>query len=141
MMDTYDKMHWVVIRVIKNHDIIEFHRWTNLRFEIRNKWDWYFKYRAALCQVKHPRAKVEFAWGSEDAVGKTKLQLMESRIVNKTRLLTRHKNLLQKAILEWDQIFPIEDDLMYKRVVSKIKNTEFELQQLIEEKAEYEKQM
>ena len=53
-------VHWVLIEVCKKYgDKVEFIKWSDLPFSVRNKWDWYFKYRAALLQVKYPKYYVQ----------------------------------------------------------------------------------
>lgn len=108
-------------------ELIEFLKWSNLRFELRNKYDWYFKYRAALLQVKYPCYVVECYWGNEPATGKTLDQIRKDRIRSKKAKITEFKNKLEKARKEWSSMFPIEDDEFYQKAVSKIKKLEYEL--------------
>ena len=122
-------VHFFNIKVYnsKPGDVIEFLSWSGLRFDLRMKHDWYFKYRAALLQVKHPRAIVECTWGSEPATGKTLEQILEQKRRAKRAKVTKYINLLQKARLNWSSLFPIEEDAQYQRAVAKIERIKAEL--------------
>ena len=124
----YDVVHWFTIKVL-NHkrEVIEFYLWDNLRFKLRIKYDWYFKYRAALLQVKHPRFKVETYWGNEPAIGKTLLQFKKDKIKSKKSKITEYKNKLNLAKQNWISLFPIEDDPFYQKAEMKINRLENEL--------------
>ncbi len=114
--------HWVVIEVRDRHggDTLEFYKWDNLRFDLRLKYDWYFKYRAALAQVKNPKLYVEFRWGSEPAQGKTLEQLLQNKLRAKKGQVTKFQNILSKAVKEWNSLFPIEDDPIYQKCLQKL---------------------
>lgn len=123
-----DVVHWYNIKVINNkRDIVEFYSWSGLRWELRIKYNWYFRYRAALLQVKYPKFEVQTFWGNELATGKTLEEIRQSKIRSKKSKITEYKNKLKKAELSWSSLFPIEDDIDYQRAVEKIKQLEFEL--------------
>lgn len=126
-----DVVHWYNIKVI-NHsrEIVEILSWSGLKWELRLKYDWYFKYRAALLQVKYPRYEVQSYWGNEPATGKTLEEIRQSKIRAKKAKITEYKNKLKKAKLNWSSLFPIEDDIYYQKAVEKINRLEFELRSL-----------
>lgn len=126
--------HWVIIKVHTKQggNLLQLHRWEDLRFELRTKYDWYFRYRAALAQVQHPRAYVDFRWGLSPASPKTEVQILKNRIRAKRAKITGYKNKLQRIAAEWDSIFPIEEDMPYQRTVCKINELERELQKMEE---------
>jgi len=126
-----DVVHWFNIKVI-NHkrEIIEFLSWSGLKWELRLKYDWYFKYRAALLQVKYPKFEVQTYWGNEPATGKTLEAILQDKIRAKKSKITQFKNKLELAKATWSSLFPIEDDIDYQRAVEKIKRLEFELRSL-----------
>ena len=126
-----DVVHWFNIKVINhNREIVEFLSWSNLKWELRLKYDWYFKYRAALLQVKYPKFEVQTYWGNEPATGKTLESIRQDKIRAKKSKITQYKNKLKKAELNWSSLFPIEDDIDYKKAVEKINRLEFELRSL-----------
>lgn len=126
-----DVVHWFTIKVINHRrEIVEFLSWSGLKWELRLKYDWYFKYRAALLQVKYPRLEVQTFWGSEPATGKTLEEIRQAKIRAKKSKITEYKNKLKKAELNWSSLFPIEDDIDYKKAVEKINRLEFELRSL-----------
>lgn len=123
-----DVVHWFNIKVINNkREIVEFVSWSGLKWELRLKYDWYFKYRSALLQVKYPKFQVYTYWGNEPATGKTLEEIRQGKIRAKRSKITEYKNKLKKAELSWSSLFPIEDDIDYQRAVQKIKQLEFEL--------------
>src|SRR5690606_1187671 len=102
-----DRVHYFNIKAINgNREIVEFLSWSGLRFDLRMKYDWYFKYRAALLQVKYPKFQIDVFWGNEPAQGKTLEQIRESKIRAKKAKITEIKNKLQKAKDNWSSLFP-----------------------------------
>lgn len=130
------KSFWFIIRVRnpKNLDQVEFVKWSNMTMEIRMKYDWYFKYRAALLQVKYPKHNVITNWGSEPASGKAKEHILNDRIKGKKATLTKYKNILQNAEKNWNSLWPIADDLYYQKALAKILRLESELDELLTNK-------
>lgn len=126
-----DVVHYFNIKVLnEKRDIIEFISWSGLKWNLRLKYDWYFKYRAALFQVKYPKFEIQTFWGNEPATGKTLEEIAQSKIRGRKAVLTKNKNLLIKAKKNWNSLFPIEDDPDFKRAVNKIKKLELELESL-----------
>jgi len=129
-----DVVHFFVIKVYDKRgglgSLIEFLKWENLTFDLRQKYDWYFRYRAALLQVKYPKYIVDVAWGNEPATGKTLEEIRQDKIRAKKSKITQYKNKLKKAELSWSSLFPIEDDFDYIKAVEKINRLEFELHSL-----------
>lgn len=123
-----DVVHWFNIKVINNkREIVEFLSWSGLKWDLRLKYDWYFKYRSALLQVKYPKFEVQTFWGNEPATGKTLEEIRTAKIRAKKSKITGYKNKLEKAKQNWSSLFPIEDDINYQRAIEKIKRLEFEL--------------
>jgi hypothetical protein len=123
-----DVVHWYNIKVMNNkREVVEFLFWSGLRWELRIKYNWYFQYRAALLQVKYPKFEINSYWGNEPAKGKTLEEIRENKIRAKKSKITEYKNKLKKAELNWSSLFPIEEDIDYKKAVEKIKRMEFEL--------------
>jgi hypothetical protein len=135
MITVYDTAHWVLIKVYDKQggNLLQIIRWDDLRFETRNKWDWYFKYRAALAQVQHPKAHVKFEWGHAPFKKKTLQQQKINRLRAKKAKITEYKNKLAKAVQKWDSLFPIEEDQRYINTVNKITSLECELETMEKE--------
>lgn len=131
MKNAFDVVHYFIIKVKNDkRETIQFLSWSGLRFDLRMKYDWYFKYRAALLQVKYPKFQIDVFWGNEPAHGKTLEQIRTSKIRAKKAKITEIKNKLQKAKDSWSSLFPIEDDYHYQKAVSKLKRVEFEYKQI-----------
>lgn len=129
---TFDRVHFFNIRLLdpKSRKTIQFLSWSNLRWEIRLKYDWYFKYRAALLQVEHPKHIIETFWGNEPAVGKSLEQITALKIRSKKAKITEYKNKIARYTLEWNELFSYEDDIKYIRAIEKIEKLELELKEL-----------
>lgn len=131
MHNVNDVVHFYIINVLTkygNGTLVEKYKWQGLRWELRNKYDWYFKYRAALLQVKYPKYYIETRWGHEPAVGKTKLQLLAQKLITAKSKHTKASNLLKTAEEKWNYLFPIQDDKDYIRATEKVNRLKFELQ-------------
>jgi hypothetical protein len=125
MKDTASVVFWVVIKVWDRGmrtgvDKPRVLRWDNLPWAVRTKWDWYFKYRAALEQVCTPRAHIDFTWGHSEPDQRTADRILADRISRQQAKVTKIKNLLFKARAEWNDLMPIEDHPTYKRAMEKL---------------------
>ncbi|HLW38896.1 MAG TPA: hypothetical protein VKX31_00800 [Brumimicrobium sp.] len=126
-----DRVHYFNIKAIANNrETVEFLSWSNLRWELRLKYDWYFKYRAALLQVKYPKFDIQIFWGNEPAQGKMLAMIQQGKIKAKRAKITEIKNKLEKAKKNWCSLFPIEDDPTYQRAIEKLQGVETELNEL-----------
>ena len=125
-------VHYYTIKVTDKlgGNLVEFLIWSGLKWELRLKYDWYFKYRSALLQVKFPKYIVVSHWGNEPATGKTLDQIKEQKRRSKKSQITKFKNQLLKAKENWTSLFPIEDDQFYKKALHKISQLEYKLQSL-----------
>lgn len=131
-----DRLHWVVIKVktkFGSGELFEFLKWDGLRFELRMKYDWYFKYRAALCQVKYPKYDVELRWGNEPATPKRMNYVIKNKITAKKRVITEIENKLRKAESSWVEIFPIDEHPHYIKAKGKLARLKMELKAMEEE--------
>ena len=55
-MNVNEVVHWYIVKVLNDkREVVECLKWSGLKWELRIKYDWYFKYRAALLQIKYPR--------------------------------------------------------------------------------------
>jgi len=135
-----DRVFWVMVQVIdeENRLIKDGMSWKDLSWDIRRKWDWYFKYRAALLQVKYPRMRVEMTWGSglptrmDQAIRihKNKLAGKKASITKTENLLRENREYMQKCKKEHSGIFPIEEDPQWKEALCVLDNLEIKLDRL-----------
>lgn len=132
-MSATSVVHFVHVQVFTSsncRELVEHLSWVDLPWHTRMRFDWYFKYRRALLQVKYPKHHTVMKWGHYEPEGDQGLRILRNRIIAKKGKLTEVRNKLQKAIDHWDQLFPIEDDLLYKNAVAKIERIENELKEL-----------
>lgn len=101
------------------------------------RWEWFFKYRAALLQVEYPKAFVEIQSGSYKYVLPSEEQrsLLENRIRSAKGKVTELERKMHNAASHWNEIFPIEQHPLWVNLVEKKKRYEA---QLIELENEYE---
>lgn len=95
---------------------------NGLKFEIFNKYKWYFRYLTALHQIRHPKRLVELREFSYQFVP-TKDQetkRLKDLISGNKRILTLQLEKLEKLKSTWTQIFPIEDDERWKVAIDKV---------------------
>ena len=131
--------HWVSIRVFTrfgNGELLEELYWGNLRFEIRTKYDWYFKYRAALMQVKYPKRYVEFLWGNQKPTGKTLVQILRNKLIRKKGKITEFTNKKNRAEAKYDELFPIEQHPVYVKFLEKLNRLKVE-KDILEKELDY----
>lgn len=126
--NAFDVVHWVNIKVFNDkRELVEFISWCGLRWELRLKYNWYFTYRSALLQVKYPRYTVNLIWGKEPAIGKSLDDITKNKIKSRRSNITIIKSKLNLAKLHWSSLFPIEDDISYKKALVKLHNLETDL--------------
>lgn len=101
-MNVGEVVHWVCIKAYTKQGAsgveIDHLHWYAMSFEVRTKWNWYFNYRAALMQVHHPKAYIDYRWGHEEP--KTEhdtVLLLKRQITSKKRKITEIKNKLEYA--------------------------------------------
>lgn len=123
--------NWVVIKVYDfDRKLVEFIKWENLPWHTRNNFDWFFKYKAALCQIKYPKYRVELNWGRQEPVGALKDIMLRNKIIAKKRKITEVKNKIKLAEDTWCKLFPIHEDIMYKKAMKKLEQLKIELTEL-----------
>lgn len=124
-----ERVHFYIIKVMRSdpREIIEVLRWDRLPVRLRIKYDWYFRYRAALLQVKYPRHEVITNWGSEPAKGPDRAKIRKNKIASKKRQITKIRNQMDAAKHNWNRIFPIEEEPDWKKARSKLLRLESEL--------------
>ena len=131
ILNTFDVLHYYsIVALDSNRNIIEKLYWSDLKWELRLKYNWYFIYRAALLQVKFPKHTIQSVWGHYPATGKSLEELRKIQITNKKRQITKYKNLIELAKINWQSIFPIEDDIYYQKSIAKIEALEIQLKDI-----------
>lgn len=116
------KVYWCGIRVLEKHGgkRLEVLKWDNLRFELQVKYQWYFRYRAALLQVKYPRAIVELTTGDKKPDAHRAVHLAHNRLRARKAKVTEFNNKLDKLKESWNSLFPLEEDPKFNLVQQKI---------------------
>lgn len=92
-----------------------------------SRWRWYFRYRAALFQIKYPKYFVEYASFKYDITPEKEIEDLKNRLISRKRKLTNLKNKFKIIVDNWSEIFPIEDDIRYKNTVKKLDEIEAEI--------------
>lgn len=110
-----NRLFWVRITIREGKyptdKVLTSFKWL-LPWHVRKKWNWYFKYRAALAQVQHPKYLIEFTWGSIEPDTRTRIDFIKKDITTKKRMITKLSNELEKHknhLIE-NSIFGLADD-------------------------------
>ncbi|MDV3880743.1 hypothetical protein BAS06_09350 [Elizabethkingia miricola] len=136
MVTTANYIYWVKIKIhsgsYPTDPVIELFYWE-FPWHVRTKWNWYFKYRAALAQVKYPKSLVVFKWGNKEPDTRTKLDFLKSQVTAKKRMITKLSNEISKHE-EWlhlNNIFGISgDDGRLEKAEIKLDKYQCELKEL-----------
>lgn len=129
---TYSKLYWYKISVKPKQslDPIKVLIWKDMRFDIRTKYDWYFKYRASLLQVQHPKMFIQVDFGSDEASTKTRTYTLKNLIINRKAQVTKWQNNIEQFKRNWNSLFPLNEDQSYKAALAKLEQKQFELKEL-----------
>lgn len=134
MTSVHQKLHGFIIKVYDSPypsgKIVQVLRWSGFKFDCFRRWQWYFRYRTALCQVQHPKSYVDARRFEEDADAATLEKLQNKKLSALRAKVTKWRNVLKKAEREWSELFPIGEDKDYQRAVAKLKAAECELENL-----------
>ncbi|ARK13024.1 hypothetical protein A6C57_23295 [Fibrella sp. ES10-3-2-2] len=116
------------------------HYWKDFNFHQFNKWKWFFRYRAALAQVKHPTRFVEIATFSYTYVPSAEelRKRLKDRLTAKKAKLTTYLNKLAAYEKAWTSMFPITDDIPYQLALAKIEKVRRELDEMQREYDNYQ---
>ncbi|KKP51035.1 MAG: hypothetical protein UR43_C0028G0006 [candidate division TM6 bacterium GW2011_GWF2_33_332] len=127
---TGQRVHWVRILVSDTLGSAEITRlYWEVPWTLRLKYNWYFKYRAALLQVQNPKKYVEMTWGNFSKLSpkEKKLHDLKNKIIAKKRKITEFTNKFNYVKQQWNELFPIEDDPQYNNVIAKLERLKCEL--------------
>ena len=130
-----EKLFGFIIKVYNGEyqtsGIKEVYRWDSFKFSQFVKWKWYFEYRVALLRVKYPRNHIDARQFDEPLTQKTKMEILKAKISSQKAQVTKIKNAIKKYEQHWDELFPIEDDIMYNKALNKLEIAKKELDELI----------
>lgn len=109
--------------------------WKGMPFKMVQKWDWYFRYRAALMQVKYPRFRVDFVMTSRKAEGRSlkriDIETREKRKIVVKRVVTKCRNAINKYLEEQHKtLIPNMENPKYLKTIDKLAKYTSELDQL-----------
>ena len=133
--NAYVRVHWVKIicRTKMAGEVIEILKWSQLPWHTRLRFDWYFKYRAALLQVKYPHYHIEHHWGNEEPTAVQIAQAKKYALSNARAQVTKIQNAIDKYVANWNSMFPYHDEPDYKKALGKLTEALLKLKSLEEE--------
>lgn len=85
--------------------------WTELRFELMMKYQWYFRYIAAQMQMQHPKRLFGFEvyrMKSNQEAKVIEKKSLQNKIISAKAKITQFENELVKLRNNWTEIFPLE---------------------------------
>lgn len=114
---------------------IEYYYWENYSMDLFKRWKWFFRYRAALLQVKYPKYIISENWGGKSATGLTKLQLEEklkkNELTTAKRMVTKITNAIEKfEIEESKKLIPNWENPKYLNTKEKLAEYKLQLKNL-----------
>lgn len=94
----------------------------DLQFELFMRWKWFFRYRAALIQVQHPKQFVELEFIKVKFTPDLQVLLKRAKdkFIGAKATLTKYQNKKQEMEDSWNELFPIEQHPKYMFVMDKI---------------------
>lgn len=112
--------------------------WKGMLFDHFIRWEWFFRYRAALLQVEHGKRCVELRTGNYEAkdhdLDYYNFNKKRNRITTCKRMINKIQNALDKhAETEKEKLVPyIDEDPRRQRTLIKLQEYQDELKQLLE---------
>ena len=89
-------------------------QWFFFTDKLCKRWKWFFKYRAALLQIKYPKYEVEIKYSTSDVKSqKQEINLIERRISAKKRKVTEFFNKAEKLKQNHNELFSLEENPNY----------------------------
>lgn len=126
MKSTYNQLHGVWIKKhraeYRGGDAELLYHNKGIAFHNFIRREWYFRYIAAKFQVENPRNFIElhfYNYECQEPKGFA-IKRLKDKIKGKRRALTIDENNLQKAIDNWESLFPIQENDLYLKAVDKI---------------------
>jgi hypothetical protein len=104
--------------------------WSELHFFQIHKWDWYFRYRMSLLQVRHPRLFFSMRVHERLASPTDLIANIKKSIITRKRQISKWTNKTQQALEAWDQLFPLEETEQWKKAIAKINREKRQLEML-----------
>ena len=94
----------------------------DLTFELFNRWKWFFRYRAALIQVQHPKQFVELEFIKVKFTPDLQVLLKRAKdkFIGAKATLTKYQNKKKEMEDNWNELFPIEQPPKFMFVMDKI---------------------
>ena len=102
-------------------------------FDLFMKYQWLFRYKAALYQVQNPKHHVHLSTGSYDYVPPTEMLIksLNNKIISRKSIITQWQNKVKAWEAEWNQLFPITEQEFYIKAKLKIEKAILEYHQMI----------
>lgn len=118
-------------------DFIEKKYWYGYNIEWFQKWKWFFKYNAALLQIKYPKYDVDVKWGVKKPDLIEDIYILKQRKAKKDittcrRMITKYENAISQYIeLEHAKLIPDWDNPKYIKALSNLDNYKNRLIELL----------
>ncbi|PXW06484.1 hypothetical protein C8D70_12516 [Chryseobacterium sp. CBTAP 102] len=116
---------------------IEKKYWYGYNIDWFQKWNWYFKYCAALLQIKYPRYDVDIKWGAKKPELVEDFNILKQRkakqdITTCKRMITKYENaILQYKEIEQLKLIPDWENPKYLKALTTLDKYKDRLSELI----------
>lgn len=96
---------------------------NDMKMEFFNRWNWFFRYRAAKYQVQNPKKRIIYENGSYDyTLPEVELyEKVKNHYIGAKRMLTQMNNQLNKIKKNYNEMFPIEELPVWEKNMKKMK--------------------
>ena len=103
----------------------------DLPFELFMRWKWFFRYRAALIQVQHPKQFVELEFIKVKFTPDLQVLLKRAKdkFIGAKATLTKYQNKKKEMEDNWNELFPIQQHPKFMFVMDKIDEYEIKRKQ------------
>lgn len=108
------------VKIIRGYDLLYLRR--DLPANVYFKWEWFFRYRAALYQIETPKIPIGFKCAPY-TIGRTReevLKIKHNRMIADKRMITKLDNELKNVIENWSELWPIDQHPKWGKTIEKI---------------------
>lgn len=123
---------WIVEKTLSG-PVTAHCEWTGLALPMLVKYKWYFKYRASLLQIAHPKKHFFFTINRTFETAdqrKALIQTITNKLRNAKSKLTQATTKLNLIKSGWNELFPVEQHPDYKKVEQELERREARIREL-----------
>jgi len=128
--DTATFFHRIVVHSTPDpwRERFVFREYSNLRYDQMQRFDWFFRYVAAVAQIRNPRYKIEHTWGVvEVSPVHQRLRFARMSVAARQGMLTKHLEKVQSFLDQHTGLFAATEHEAWPKVEAKTNRLRSEL--------------